>query len=381
MKKGIIVLLALCILFSGLTSCDNAIKHVHSFENRTEVKAPTCVEAGLYKEVCSCGEERSGTIEPLGHQYDENNVCTICNNQKTLIEAAEARIGTKFYLTFTEAVNDAANMKNVEDRVVDILVKNVKKYNAHSPEINGSIVINAHGADFQNQDVAIFTYKNSSTVCSGTINIVINDAKNLYLWGQPDDQLLDDKTILNITINNSHNTGESSIKNSGRLVYLTGTKATTNVTLNNCYVEKTDSPCYTNNAGIITFNNCTFKECAVPLNFNMKATNKEKHIIVNGCVFDSCGATKDEDSNLAEYAAPIKVVTSVEGAESSLTVKDSAITNTKGENGDILLAIKGTAVYHKVNTSITGNKTNLNVKNTFENGSFITVKAGETEKI
>lgn len=380
MKKVAVVLLAVCILFAGLTSCDNTIKHVHSFEGRTVVKEPTCVDAGLYKEVCSCGEERFGTIEPLGHSYDEGGICTICKNSKTVIVSAEARIGMKFYPTFTEAVNAASQMENEEDRVVDVLVTEVKKYNPHAPEINGSIVINAHGADFKNQDASIFTYNKSSKVYSGTINVVINDAKNLYLWGEPDKQMLDDKTILNITINNSNNVGESSIKDPGRLVYLTGTKGTTNVTLNNCYVEKTDSPCYTNNAGVITFNNCTFKECAVPLNFNMKATNKEKSIIVDGCTFDSCGATAEENSGLATYAAPIRVVTSAEGAKSSLIVKDSTVKNTKGDNGDILLAIKG-ATFQKVDASITGNKTNLNVKNSFEAGSIITVKAGETKEI
>ena len=55
MKKVSVVLLAVCILITGLTSCDNTIKHVHSFEGRTVVKEPTCVDAGLYKEVCSCG--------------------------------------------------------------------------------------------------------------------------------------------------------------------------------------------------------------------------------------------------------------------------------------------------------------------------------------
>ena len=315
----------------------------------------------------------------MGHSYDESGVCTICKNSKTVIESAEARIGMKFYPTFTEAVNAASQMEKEEDRVVDVLVTEVKKYNAHAPEINGAIVINAHGADFNNQDVAIFTYNISSKVYSGTINIVINDAKNLYLWGEPDN-LISDETILNITINNSNNVGESSIKNPGRLVYLTGTKGTTNVTLNNCYVEKTDSPCYTNNAGVITFNNCTFKECAVPLNFNMKATNKEKSIIVDGCTFDSCGATAEEKSGLAAYAAPIRVVTSAEGAKSSLIVKDSTVKNTKGDNGDILLAIKG-AKFQKVDASITGNKTDLNVKNTFDNESIITVKAGETKEM
>ena len=51
--------------------------HIHEFE--TEEVAPTCTEMGLKEQICTqCSYYNREYLDPLGHNLDENCVCTVC---------------------------------------------------------------------------------------------------------------------------------------------------------------------------------------------------------------------------------------------------------------------------------------------------------------
>ena len=76
--KRLALLLALLQLTLLLvTSCG---EHVHEFKE-TYRKDPTCLEAGYVKSVCSCGEEKTETLEATGHNMEvTSNKEPTCTN-------------------------------------------------------------------------------------------------------------------------------------------------------------------------------------------------------------------------------------------------------------------------------------------------------------
>lgn len=365
------------------------------------VVEPNCVDTGSEEQVCvDCkakGETRE--IEALGHDYSgEDGKCIRCENTEDTVTNAEARIGLVYYAEFEDAVHVAVKATKPEDRVVEVLKDKIDLQDdgkQHTPEINGSVTINANGADFENKcEIPVATYKreNDGFCSTDDISIVINDAKNLYLWGQPGNKDSDptvpsceeyrNKTI-NITMNNCTNKGNSITKKDGRLVYVVGTYNTVNITLNNCSVSKSDSPVYTNASGEIVIKDCTFTECAVPVNMNYKATEGTRMITIDGCTFTACGCTEEESKGIAAYAAPIRVVHTAEGSDDCVTIRNTSITGTIGTNGDVLLLVK-----HETDDKIKAekailenNKTDIKVVYGKDEAHVKTVKAGTSETI
>lgn len=351
----------------------------------TVVVAPNCVDSGKSEQVCSaCGAKgETKDVDALGHEYGEEGKCTRCENEKTKVEAAEARIGLVYYAKFEDAVHSAVNSDDVAKKTVEVLTKNIKLSSAHCPEVNGSVTINANGADFGNGDISIYTY-NLKVVepRSGEISIIINDAKNLYVWGEPDAKRPADTTI-SITLNNCTNEGDSKVEDKGRLIYLTGAKGITNVTLNNCSVSKSDSPVYTNASGEIVIKDCTFTECAVPINMNYKAAEGTRRVTIDGCTFTACGCTAEENEGLSAYAAPIRVLHTVEGSDDCVTIRNTSITGTVGTNGDVLLLAKheNDSKIKAEKAILENNKTDIEVVYGKDASHVKTVEAGASETI
>ena len=373
----------------------------HSYECNTVVE-PNCVDTGSEEQVCvGCkakGETRE--VEALGHEYGKDGKCTRCGNEQAKVEAAEARIGFVYYAKFEDAVHAAVKATKAEDKIVEVLKDKIDlrdEEKQHTPEINGSVTINANGADFENKcEIPVVTYnhENDGFCTTDDILIVINDAKNLYLWGQPGNKDGDpnvqgceeyrNKTI-NITMNNCSNEGTSRTEKDGRLIYIVGTYNTVNITLNNCSVSKSDSPVYTNASGTIVIKDCTFTECAVPVNMNYKATEGTRRITIDGCTFTACGFTKEEStgSDLSEYAAPIRVLHTADGSDDCVTITNTSITGTVGTNGDVLLLAK-----HEDDSKIKAekailenNKTDIKVVYGKDEANVKTVKAGTSDTI
>lgn len=181
---------------------------------------------------------------------------------------------------------------------------------------------------------------NSSELASD-ITIEVNDLNGIALWGQR-------HSAYKITAKFNN------CKDMQR-VYISGTSGENVIELNNCSYDGEkwgyqDTAIYTNAVGSVTVRNTEFKNMALALNLNNKSAGHQA-ITVEDCVFTNCG-TEELVKKLAEapvnpnkevgtYAAPIRVLDTVDGSTSDLTVKNATFDYTDGNsptvNGDILL--------------------------------------------
>ncbi len=134
-------------------------------------------------------------------------------------------------------------------------------------------------------------------------------------------------------------------------VYISGTTGINNIKLTNCTFDgTTDSNAkpvdpsaptsvYSNAPGKIELINCEFKNIALGVNINNKSTDAQD-ISISGCTFTNCATaenSKVDNADWSNFAAPIRLVTSGEGATIDTKITDTTITGTNVGNGDILL--------------------------------------------
>ena len=200
-----------------------------------------------------------------------------------------------------------------------------------TPDLTADLTVYANGADFQYGEIAL----NGTTPAAEDITVKVYDAKNLYIWGYSP---AGDKAAT-VLMENCHNIGVSETSNKGRMFYISNdnnrTNGTIHATLRSCSVEKSDSPVYMNADGSLTLENCTFIQCAVPVNNNYKSAGTRTDV-VKDCKFISCGCTAEMSSDMASYAAPIRFVKSGSGTL-TVTLENNTFEGTIGTNGDILL--------------------------------------------
>lgn len=173
------------------------------------------------------------------------------------------------------------------------------------------------------------------------IEIEVNDLNGIALWGQRNSAYK-----ITAKFNNCKNM---------QRVYITGTSGENVIELNNCSYDGEkwgyqDTAIYTNAVGSVTVKDTEFKNMALAFNLNNKSAGHQD-ITVENCVFTNCG-TEELVKKLAEapvnpnkevgtYAAPIRVLDTVDGSTSNLTVKNATFDYTDGNsptvNGDILL--------------------------------------------
>ena len=198
-------------------------------------------------------------------------------------------------------------------------------------DLTNDLTIYANGADFQYGEIAL----NGASTAANDITVKVYDAKNLYIWGYSP---AGDKAAT-VLMENCHNIGVSETSNEGRMFYISNSRTRTNgtihATLRNCSVEKSNSPVYMNADGSLTLENCTFTQCAVPVNNNYKSSGTRTDV-VKDCRFIRCGCTAEMDSGLSSYSAPIRFVKSGTGTL-TVTLNNNTFSGTIGTNGDILL--------------------------------------------
>jgi len=126
-------------------------------------------------------------------------------------------------------------------------------------------------------------------------------------------------------------------------IFLNNTVGTTNISLTGCSFDMSSNAqlpaqgcgVYSNASGTITVKDCSFVGLSQPICLNHKATGTQS-VIVENVTFEACGS----DSNAADHA-PIRVLSSVAGGESKLTVTNATFINTKANDAnasaDILL--------------------------------------------
>lgn len=151
-------------------------------------------------------------------------------------------------------------------------------------------------------------------------------------------------------------------------VYISGTTGTNNIKLTNCTFDGTTDPnaqpvdpssntsVYSNAPGKIELINCEFKNISLGVNINNKSTGAQD-ISISGCTFTDC-ATAANSADWSKFAAPIRLVTSGEGAKIDTKITDTTITGTNVGNGDILLGDgrKGQKSSTNVALNISGTK-------------------------
>ncbi len=216
------------------------------------------------------------------------------------------------------------------------------------------------------QEFEVDTYKwchNGANACEGIVSditLTVNALNGSGAWGQRTTA-----NTVNLVFNDCLNMSR---------IYISGTSGVNNVTLNNCsYTSNTGGNCkvYTNANGTVTLNNVDFSNTDVPVNLNHKVAGTQT-IIISDCSFTNCGTAE------YDYSAPIRVLSSVDGAASALTVSnvtfEGTVTNKLGQNADILLDYGvGTT-----EASVSGTAANLTVEKVENVGTDSTVASTDS---
>lgn len=127
---------------------------------------------------------------------------------------------------------------------------------------------------------------------------------------------------VNLVFENCENMGK---------VFITGTTGTLNISLTDCTFEGViKEAVYSNADGNITLNNVAFSNLNKAVNLNHKAAGTQT-VTINGCSFTNCGA------DVAADQIPVRVLSSVAGGKTVLSVSNSTFSGTPEGGADILL--------------------------------------------
>lgn len=204
---------------------------------------------------------------------------------------------------FFEPTGDAINAAMKQSSEIYFAPNVTITTNSHTMVVPQSgITIHGNGATLSGgeQDFSIQEGTNYTQYEEGsTINININNLNGVKVWGGPTTNATFNINLTNCTANNM-------------IIMVRGgdnDPATVNFTTENCYVQNVPNnvAIHTTYAGTQIVKNCTFKKVGIPVNIAKKLPNRKSNISVIGCTFDNCGFTPD-NSDFANYAAPIRVV-------------------------------------------------------------------------
>ena len=167
-------------------------------------------------------------------------------------------------------------------------------------------------------------------------------------------------------------------------VYISGTTSTLNISMTDCAFEGAyKEALYSNADGNITLTNVAFSNLNKAVNLNHKATGTQT-VTINSCSFTNCGA------DVAQDQIPVRVLSSVHGGKSVLSVSDCTFSGTPEGGADILLDYgKGVTEAAVASTSANvvvekennvGTTTTVASDNSYEFTTAMPVaKVGETE--
>jgi len=173
------------------------------------------------------------------------------------------------------------------------------------------------------QDFEVDTYTNTCTGLTADLTLTVKYLDGCGAWGQRTSA-----NTVNLVFENCQDMNR---------VYITGTSGENNITLTDCsFLGSVQTNCtlYSNANGTITVDNVAFENICVPVNLNHKVAGTQT-VVIEDCSFTNCGSAE------YDYAAPIRVLSSVAGAETEMTVTGCTFTDTvankQGQNADILL--------------------------------------------
>ena len=222
---------------------------------------------------------------------------------------------------------------------------------------------------------------NGSSTCSGVtsdLDFVVNYLHGSGAWGTHNTEY-----AFNITFNNCENMSR---------VYMNGTGGDNNINLESCsFTSNTAGNCklYSNANGTINVKNCEFSNLDIAINLNHKAEGNQI-VNIENTTFDKVGSSE------YEYSAPVRVLSSVEGAESNVSITgctfSNTVANSLSQNADILLDYAiglTTAIVSNTNANvIVERENNISIETTtvedqtytFDNKPFV-AQVGEVKYI
>ena len=308
------------------------------------------------------------------------------------------KVGTVQYATLKDALK-AVYMSNPTDTVIIDCKFGADVGGMTHAHVADNLIINGNNAYVSSgeRDMEFDTYKFSRQTGEGAndgdyltkeVTVKVNKLNGIAAWGQRN-------------TNNTINLEFTDCKRMHR-VYISGTTGTNNIKLTDCTFDgTTDSNAkpaeksaptsvYSNAPGKIELSNCVFNNIALGVNINNKSTGAQD-ISISGCKFTDCATTANSNADWLNFAAPIRLVTSGEGATIDTKITDTTITGTNVGNGDILLGDgrKGQKSSMNVTLNISGTAAKVIIQEQGtedENGKItpakeINVTADDTDKV
>lgn len=234
-------------------------------------------------------------------KFGDNTVTDGTNYYATLQAAVEAVCGTANATLYCKPEADVGSLQHAPVTATLTVYGN-----------NASVTGNTErDFDIGNTD------PNAGKDITADMTLTVNRLNGCGAWGAKATS-----HTVNLVFNDCANMGK---------VFLTGTTGTLNITMTNCTFEGViKEAVYSNADGTITLTNVAFSNLNKAVNCNHKATGTQT-LILTECSFTDCGA------DIASDQIPVRVLSSVEGGKTILTVSGCTFTGTPEGGADVLL--------------------------------------------
>lgn len=237
------------------------------------------------------------TVESFG----DNTVTDGTNYYATLQSAVEAVCGTDGAALYCEPGADVGSLQ-------------------HAP-VTASLTVYGNGAYVSGGAERDFDIGNTDPSggkdITADMTLTVKSLDGCGAWGTKATE-----HTVNLVFENCDNMGK---------VFITGTSGALNITMTDCSFKGVISEAvYSNADGDITLTNVSFSNLNKAINLNHKAAGVQT-VTLSGCTFTNCG------DDVASDQIPVRVLSSVEGGESKLTVSGCFFTGTPEGGADILL--------------------------------------------
>ena len=262
--------------------------------------------------------------------------------------------GTNYYATLQAAVEAVAGQANAV-----LYCKPGADVGSlqHAP-VTSTLTVYGNGADVTGDTERDFDLGNTDPSggkdITADMTLTVKHLNGCGAWGTKATE-----HTVNLVFENCANMGK---------VFISGTTGTLNITMTDCAFEGViKEAVYSNADGAITLTNVAFSNLNKAVNLNHKAAGTQT-VTINGCTFTNCGA------DVAADQIPVRVLSSVEGGKSVLSVTGSTFTGTPEGGADILLDY-GVGL---TTASVSGTAANVVVEKENNVGTTTAVKAEET---
>ena len=272
--------------------------------------------------------------------------------------------GTTYYPTLQKAVegvcgNDGAILYCKPGADVGSL--------QHAP-VTATLTIYGNGASVSGGSERDFdignTDPNGGRDITADMTLTVKDLEGCGAWGNKATA-----HTVNLVFEDCQNMGK---------VFITGTTGTLNITIKDSSFEGViKEAVYSNADGAITLNNVDFSNLTKAVNLNHKAAGTQT-VTITDCTFTNCGSDVSNDE------IPVRVLSSVDGGKSVLTVSGTTFTGTPEGGADILLPENVGVTEVAISTTITsvshkGEMISVKEDESYSNQAPAVAKIGDVE--